>query len=266
MLQTMVKAGGRLVAGLLQGLAAPFIRAPQLELPAHLAQDPAFRAAVRHSARVRTIRRAIPLLAGFTVLTLLVRSLVILLAPPQVGMEALSIQGRKIVMEKPKLSGFKRDGRSYELNAASAVQDLKAPNIVELESLNARMQTGNDGWANMSGRRGVYDSKAEVLDVVGDVAVKTDSGMDARLLDAHIEFKSGNIVTEKPVQVKMPQGVIDSERLEVIDNGRRIVFEGRVRSVFSNAPAANQTSSDEEPLEQPAPAPVVPPQPTEKTP
>lgn len=254
------------MAGLLQGLAAPFASAPQLELPSHLAHDPAYRAAVRHSGRVRTVRRAIPLLALLTVGVLLARSLFVLLAPPEVGMEALSIQGRKIVMDKPRLSGFKRDGRSYELNATSAVQDLKTPNIVELESLNARMQTGNDGWANMSGRQGTYDSKAEVLDVTGDVSIITESGMDARLKDAHIEFKSGNIVTEKPVEVKMPQGVIDSERMQVVDNGRRIVFEGRVRSVFANAPAANQTVSDEDPLDKPAPAPVVPLPPTDKAP
>jgi lipopolysaccharide export system protein LptC len=266
MLQAVLSAAGRRVAGLLHGLSAPVTRVPRLALPAHLVHDPAFRAAVRHSARVRMIRRAIPLLAGFTVIALVVRSLFVLLAPPEVGMESLSIQGRKIVMDKPKLSGFKRDGRSYELNAASAVQDLKVPNIVDLDTLTARMQTGNDGWANMRGKRGTYDSKAEVLDVTGDVSVVTESGMDARLQDAHIEFKSGNIITDKPVEVKMPQGVIDAERMQVSDNGRRIVFEGRVRSVFSNAPTPNQTSSDEEPLDKPASAPIVPPQPTEKAP
>ncbi|MCA0407220.1 MAG: LPS export ABC transporter periplasmic protein LptC [Proteobacteria bacterium] len=239
---------------------------PAGALPPHLANDPAFRAAVRHSARVRRIRRAIPLLASLTVIALIVRSFAILLGGPEASVSNLSIQGRKIVMDNPRLSGFKRDGRSYELNATSAVQDLKAPNIVDLDQLNARMQTGNDGWANMTGRRGTYDSKAEVLDVEGDVQVRTESGMNARLKDAHIEFKTGNIVTEKPVTVTMPQGVVESERMQVTDNGRRLVFEGRVRSVFQNAPAPNQTTSEEEPLEKPAPAPEVPAPSTDKSP
>lgn len=252
--------------GVLHRLLAPLTRLPKGALPPHLADDPAFRAAVRHSARVRRIRAAIPLLATLTVVALIVRSFAILLGGPEASVSNLSIQGRKIVMDKPRLSGFKRDGRSYELNAVSAVQDLKAPNIVDLDQLNARMQTGNDGWANMTGRRGTYDSKAEVLDVEGDVQVRTESGMDAQLKDAHIEFKTGNIVTEKPVTVHLPQGVIDSERMQVTDNGRRLLFEGRVRSVFQNAPAPNQTASDEEPLEKPAPAPEVPAPPTDKNP
>lgn len=251
-----------------QGLRRFFGRAAPVPgaLPAHLAGDPAFEAAIRHSRRVRWIRRAIPLLATVTVVALVVRSFVILLGGPEASVANLSIQGRKIVMEKPKLSGFKRDGRSYELNADSAIQDLKTPNIVDLLQLNARMQTGNDGWATMTGRRGIYDSKAELLDVDGDVQVRTESGMTARLKDAHIEFKSGNITTEKPVNVQMPQGVVDAERMHVTDNGRKLVFEGRVRSVFQNAPAPDQTSSDEDPLDKPAPAPDVPAQPTDKAP
>ncbi|MCA1951824.1 MAG: LPS export ABC transporter periplasmic protein LptC, partial [Hyphomicrobiales bacterium] len=135
----------------------------------------------------------------------------------------------------PKLSGFKRDGRSYELVAATAVQDLKTPNVVDLNRLTARMQTGNDGWADLTGLRGLYDSKDERLAVEGGVGVKTETGVDARLADARIDFKSGTILTDNPVEVRMTQGQVNSDRLQVLDNGRRLVFEGRVRSNFVNA-------------------------------
>lgn len=261
------QAGQELGTRIARVLFAPFqAQGAVAGLPAHLADDPAFRAAVRHSVFVRRARRAIPLLAVLVVAGLVLRSFAILFGRPEASVANLSIQGRKIVMEKPKLSGFKRDGRSYELNADSAIQDLKAPNVVDLVELKARMQTGNDGWANMSGKRGTYDSKAEVLDVEGDVQVRTETGMDAKLVDAHIEFRSGNIVTEKPVTVKMPQGVVESQRMEVTDNGRKLVFEGSVRSVFQNAPAPDQTTSEEEPLEKPAPAPFIPPPLPEKAP
>ncbi len=239
---------------------------PAAQLPSHLAGDPAFVAALRHSARVRRIRAAIPLLAGLTVALLIARSFIILLGTPEASTTNLAIQGRKIVMDKPRLSGFKRDGRSYELNARSATQDIRMPNIVDLEQIDARMQTGNEGWANMGGRRGTYDSRLELLNVEGDVQVRTETGMDARLQDAHIEFRSGDITTEKPVRVHIPQGVIGSERMQVTDNGRRILFEGRVRSTFQNAPAPGQTSSEEEPLDKPAPAPEVPAPPMENAP
>ena len=150
-----------------------------------------------------------------------------------------SIVGRKIVMEKPKLSGFKRDGSSYEMTANSAIQDLKVPNMVELEQLKARIQTGSDGWADLSAEFGIYDSKAELLDVRGDVRVKTESGTEAILVDAHIELKGGTVITDKPAQVRTNQGQVNSDRMRVIENGKRLVFEGNVRSVFSNPEPQN---------------------------
>lgn len=226
-------------------------------LPAHLAQEPAFVAAERHSRRVRVLRRAIPLGMALAVAFLVARSFIGFIGGIDASTEGVSIQGRKIVMDKPKLSGFKRDGRSYELTASTATQDLKTPNMVELDRLTARMQTGNDGWANLAGARGLYDSKVERLEVDGGLTVKTETGLDARLQDAQIEFKAGTIVTDKPVEVKMPQGAVEAERMQVLDNGRKLVFEGRVRSVFVNAGARGNKAdgkpdSDSAP-EEPAP-------------
>jgi lipopolysaccharide export system protein LptC len=204
-------------------------------LPDHLREDPAFRAAERHSRHVRFLRRMIPLGMALTLVVLVARSFVGFIGGIDASTDGVSIQGRKIVMEKPKLSGFKRDGRSYELTATTATQDLKTPNMVELDQLTARIQTGNDGWANLSGARGTYDSKIERLEVDGGVTVKTETGLEARLQDAQIEFKAGTIVTDKPVEVKMPQGEVAAERMQVLDNGKRLIFEGRVRSVFVNA-------------------------------
>lgn len=218
---------------------------PPADLPPHLAHHPAFRAAAAHSRRVRFWRRAIPLLAAATVGFLVFRTISGFLAVPDVTTETAGIQGRKIVMEKPRLSGFKRDGRSYELNAATAVQDIKSPNMVELDSLKARLQTGNEGWADLLGAKGVYDSKGEKLEVDGGVSVRTETGMDARMRDAQIDFRSGMIVTDKPVEVKTNQGDVAAERMQVHDNGRKLVFEGRVRSVFVNPGSQGQADKTE---------------------
>lgn len=225
--------------------------AADADLPPHLRDHPAFRAATRHSRRVRFWRRTIPVLAVATIAFLVVRTVAGFLAVPEVSTDTVGIQGRKIVMEKPRLSGFKRDGRSYELNAATATQDIKTPNMVELDGLKARLQTGNEGWADLAGARGVYDSKGEKLDVDGGVSVRTETGMDARLKDAQIDFRSGLIVTDKPVEVKTNQGDVAADRMQVHENGRKLVFEGRVRSVFVNP--GSQTGPEKQETGAPAP-------------
>jgi lipopolysaccharide export system protein LptC len=40
--------------------------------------------------------------------------------------------------------------------------------------------------------------------------------------------KKGRIVSEKPVQMKMPQGTLDANRLEVTETGGVIRFDGGV--------------------------------------
>ena len=230
------------------------VRRPDPTLPAHLQDDPAFIDAARHSRRVHFLRRAIPVGSVLVLAFFVVRSVTGLFAVPDVAADDVGIQGRKIVMEKPKLSGYKRDGRSYELTATSATQDITTPNTVELDKLTARMQTGKEGWANLKGARGVYDSKVERLEVDGGVNVLTESGLDAKMKDARIEFKAGTIVTDKPVEVKSPQGDVEADRMQVLDNGRRLVFEGRVRSVFVNPQKRPGQSSAGDATDTPAAA------------
>jgi len=52
----------------------------------------------------------------------------------------LGIQGSKITMQLPKIAGFTRDSRAYELTAENAVQDIAAPDMIELQNLRARME------------------------------------------------------------------------------------------------------------------------------
>lgn len=226
------------LAGLWPGNRTDASRAAglKLSLPAHLADQPNYIAAARHSRRVRFLRRAIPWSCAAVALFLVMRMLAGFFITGPGGLVAgLSIQDRKVVMEKPRLSGFKRDGSTYEMNAEKAIQDLKNPNFVEMQKLTARLQQGAQGWTNLSGDSGFYDSKIERLDVRGNVRVKTESGTEALLQDALIEFKAGTVVTEKPVEVKMSTGQVGANRMQVLDNGRKFVFEGNVRSEFINA-------------------------------
>ncbi|PPD14298.1 MAG: hypothetical protein CTY25_14010 [Methylobacterium sp.] len=217
-------------------LASPLSRARFPGLSETLAARPEFVAAARHSRRVRWLKRLIPLACGGLVLFLVARTVIGILAPIPVDVAGrISIEDKKIVVEKPKLSGFRRDGSSYELNAQKALQDLRNPNVVEMFTLSARVQQGRQSWTDFSGDSGVYDSKAEKLNLKGNVRVKSDNGTEAKLEEAEIEFKAGTVVSRKPVEVRMNAGYMSADTLQVLDNGQKFVFEGRVHSEFVNA-------------------------------
>ena len=52
---------------------------------------------------------------------------------------------------------------------------------------------------------------------------------------ADIEFKAGNVRTADPVSVKFTGGTIDADSLEMYDNGQKVVFSGRVKTVMRMA-------------------------------
>lgn len=193
-----------------------------------------FAAAENHSRRVRQLRRWIPIVcAGVVLVAVLGRYLNPFKAVPgEVSLSAVSLQGAKLTMEQPKVSGFKRDSKAYEMVADSATQDIRKPNVVDMKAPVARIEMDKGSWARMSARTGIYDSNTEKLAVTEDVKVRTDSGMEMRLLQADVDFKTGVVVTAKPVEVDMPNGWIRSERMQITENGDKAVFEGRVRSEF----------------------------------
>lgn len=217
-------------------------------LPEALAARPEFVAAARHSRRVRWLKRLIPLACGGLVVFLVARTVLGLLVSIPVNVAGtVSIEDKKIVVEKPKLSGFRRDGSSYELNAEKALQDLRNPNVVEMFTLSARVQQGRQGWTDFSGDGGTYDSKAERLNLRGNVRVKSDSGTEAKLEEAEIEFKAGTVISNKPVEVRMQAGQVSADTLQVLENGHKFVFEGRVHSEFVNATPVNAPAGKTEP-------------------
>jgi lipopolysaccharide export system protein LptC len=188
--------------------------------------------ATRHSARVRFLRRAIPVGVLIAVTGLLA---VWLFDPfrkafPNFTVQGFDLSATRVTMQKPKLSGFKKDSRPYEVVAKSAVQDVTKPSIVNLVEMDAHLVMESGTSANLTAKLGIYDTQNETLDVRDDVRVRTTSGYDIKLERAKMEFKSGNIHSDRPVNVKMEGGEISADSIEMLDNGKKVTFIGNVHS------------------------------------
>jgi len=196
----------------------------------------AFRAARQHSRLVRVLRVAVPVavVLGLTVVTLItyfnpLRMLTKL--PIDVG--NMVISGTKITMEQPRLSGFTRDGRAYEVTAVAAAQDVTRPDIVELRDIRAKVQMQNSGTMQMTAAAGIYDTKGEMLKLTENILLTSSTGYECRLSEALVDTRKGDVVSEYPVQVKMLQGNLNANRLEVKESGDLVRFDGGVDMVLT---------------------------------
>ncbi|HSM39249.1 MAG TPA: hypothetical protein VK862_00745, partial [Afifellaceae bacterium] len=89
----------------------------------------------RHSRLVRRLRHALPALAGILVVATVVANVDWLLSYGPVSLGRISVEDGVLKMENPRLSGYSQDERTYEITAASATQDISAPNIVRLQDI-----------------------------------------------------------------------------------------------------------------------------------
>lgn len=212
-------------------------------------RDPRARAydqARRHSARVRFYKRVIPVGTAVAVALLVV----VAVADPGGRLAGLSLgpmsfSGTKITMESPRLTGFHKDARPYEVAATSATQDVRKPHIIELNEMKARLAVDDNGSvARLEAATGVFDTQREHLELRQDVRVTTDAGQEARLKSASIDFKGGTVISREPVTVTLANGSVEAQGLEIRDNGKVLSFMGRVRTVFEGGPSQGLSSTE----------------------
>lgn len=144
------------------------------------------------------------------------------------GLAKLVINGTRITMERPRLNGFTADARPYEVTATSAAQDINKPDFMELQHLRGKIQMEDKSTVDMSANSGTYDMKTEMLTLKDDIHLVSSTGYEARLSEALVDVHKGNVTSDKPVWVKLLNGVINSKRLDIVDNGSVILFGGGV--------------------------------------
>jgi lipopolysaccharide export system protein LptC len=190
-----------------------------------------FRSAARHSRVVRFLRFAIPAVIIVIAIIILVATFFNpfrLIAAFPIDPGKVSLSGTKIVMELPRVTGFTTDSRPYELTARAAAQDLTKLEVLELKEISAKVELRDGQQVTIKSINGVYDTKAELLRLNDHITINSTSGYEGRLSEATVHITSGNIVSESPVEVRLPNGVLNANRLEVKENGAVIKFGGGV--------------------------------------
>ena len=189
--------------------------------------DRVVRIARRHSLLVRLLRVGLPLgvIIGLTALVLVTyfKPMQIFEKIPGVSGN-LGIQGSKITMQLPKIAGFTRDSRAYELTAENAIQDIASPDMIELQNLRAKMEMQDKDVVNMTAKAGTYNTKGDKIILRDQIVVTSGQGYSARLREAAVDMKQGNVVSDQPVEVTLPNGLLLSNGMEIAESGAVIRF------------------------------------------
>jgi lipopolysaccharide export system protein LptC len=195
-------------------------------------REQAFAKAKRRSARVRLLRHAI-LIGGFgTVATMVVVTFFNPFATKlgSLSFAAPAVEGTKIAMNRPKVTGSRNDGQPYTLTAERALQDIKKPAIAELEKVDGDIGMTGAETTHLSADAGVYDSADEHMELSKNVKIK-NGRFTVLLRSARFDFKSGVYGSDDRVEVHTDDGTtIFADRAAAINHGQELTFEGHVRT------------------------------------
>jgi lipopolysaccharide export system protein LptC len=205
-----------------------------------------FRAARRHSRLVRLLRVGLPLGSALAVLAILVVGTVLdplrALAKLPVNIGGLVVSGTKITMQQPRFTGFTQDARPYVVTAQQAAQDITSPDKVELENIRAVLDAKENGNVEMVAHSGLFETKADKLTLLQQIVI-TSPSYQVRLTEAVINVRTGHVVSEKPIEVSMLQGTLNANRLEMINSGEIVRFEGGVTLVLDRTEADSKAGA-----------------------
>lgn len=185
---------------------------------------------MRHSRHVRWLRIGVPLVIAVMLCAIVALNYMPTAGSLRVGGDVgeLLIKGTKVTMQQPRLAGFTVDARPYEFTASSAEQDITKPDVMELHQIAAKVEMQDKSTVRLTSNSGTYDMKSEMLTLTESVHVVSSTGYEVRLSDATIDVHKGNVVSERPVWVKLTNGFLTAKRLEVVDGGDVIRFSGGV--------------------------------------
>jgi len=197
--------------------------------PAYQRTENEFVSAHRHSRLVAILKKTMPL-AAIAIIVIFVGKVLLSLAPiTNVSVEAASIQGGKLIMNKPELNGFNTESQAYHVRALKAVQDLSKPDMVFLEMLVADLPMASGTTANVISDEGIYDSKSETLILSHNVVIKAGHDINIQMQKAFVDMKASTMSSDMPVTVSTGSSVIKANSMRVQQNGDHITFTGQVK-------------------------------------
>jgi hypothetical protein len=94
---------------------------------------------------------------------------------------------------------------------------------------------------NLTSTHGVLNTKSEVMDLAGEIAVKSDDGYEFYATSAQVDMQAGEVTSGSAVHGSGPTGSIEAESFVLRDRGQQLSFVGNVH--FRARPEQDKDSS-----------------------
>jgi lipopolysaccharide export system protein LptC len=201
----------------------------------------AFRAALRHSTRVRTFRILLPFVAvALTGFYFLPSRIAVKTKDGEISVKTVNMTSKGSVMLDPHYRGVHEKHGVYDIRAKSATRNRGKPNLVKLDTIRAEVVAKDGKKTTLDAPSGIYHTKKEELTFDNGAAIGGDAGFSGRLRSATASMADHVLISAEPVELAFHGNTVRAEALTYYSSEARAIFTGNVRVHLERAPTEGE--------------------------
>lgn len=188
----------------------------------------------RYSRRVVLLKRVLPAI-GLTLLLLVAAwpRLGPLLESVRLGFPAIDLrEARELRMINPRYAGTDRLNRPYVVTSAIGRQVPNRDDLMSLERPRAEMTMHRGAVVVLTAATGIYQSRAQLVDLFDDVILTHENGTRFVTQRAHADLSDNTAEGHDPVEGHGPSGDITAQGFRILQKGDTIIFTGQSHLVL----------------------------------
>jgi lipopolysaccharide export system protein LptC len=140
----------------------------------------------------------------------------------------VDVAKERMRVQAARYQGQDNRGRTFTINAASAVQATSRDPIVDIVGMSAEIAL-ESGPATLRAGKGRYDMDAEKVDVNGPIVVTAADGYRLETRDVAINLDARQLQSRGRVDGRMPLGTFSSDRMIANLPEKRVILDGNAR-------------------------------------
>jgi lipopolysaccharide export system protein LptC len=201
----------------------------------------AFRAAKRHSARVKVLRLLLPIAAVCMAgLYLWPSTIEFETEAGKASIDDIQVSGDGLRMVNPRIQGVHEKHGVYDIRADHATQQASNPELITLNTITAEL-TSKDGQKTvLTAPSGLFHSKKEELTFDNGLTIGGNRGYAGKLKTATAFFQSNKLITTDPVDLAYGDSTIQAQSMTLFSSEGRAIFEGNVKVHLERAQETNR--------------------------
>jgi LPS export ABC transporter protein LptC len=129
-----------------------------------------------------------------------------------------------------QVKGLDKKNLPYTIAAKKAVQENAESKTVNMQDVTGQFARNAADTLNVSSTTADYDTEKKILNMQGNVQIKSTNNMTAVMDKAEVDVETRRLESRSPVRVTLTDGEVTADHLVVDNNGEKIKFTGRVKA------------------------------------